>query len=351
MRQNDPETLWKFSVVCQQAKTLASTEQGRALAVLDFADVQKTVTGRLSEALRGRWRTKYAKLAIESPDEVVRFSSFCDFIAKIASESSLDGVKYDDDAPLKNKNSRQSKEAGFNTGKSQTTVEVPSVDSRTTNSNGPLVGGKQTNGKLANDREVRDKGNSYTPNFGSNEYGGPTNPRKCYNCNQLGHIKPDCPNLNIDQDRKIYTQHENWTPQNRRSCYRCNSTTHYADACPEKITIEDASGQNPANCQTNESLYPNVRSFCSIAKKKSDKPNEEMRNTRAGSPSKNDEPIQFPISHTCFRCSKTGHFALDCTNQPDRHVYRSLRNKRRQINAKDVVSWGGGHSDGPSPSN
>ena len=142
VKQNDPETLWKFSVVCQQAKTLASTEQGRALAVLDFADVQKTVTGRLSETLRGRWRTKYAKLAENNPDGIVPFFLFSDWVAKIASESSLDGVKYDYDSPLRYKNSKQSKEAGFNTGKGQTTVEVPSVENRTTNSNGPLVGEK-----------------------------------------------------------------------------------------------------------------------------------------------------------------------------------------------------------------
>ena len=111
VRPNDPEGLWKFSVICEQAKTLAATDQGRALAVLDFADVQKTVTGRLNETLKCRWRTKYAKLATDSPDELVPFYLFCDWISKIANESSLDGVQYEDTAQQKGKNSKQNQEA------------------------------------------------------------------------------------------------------------------------------------------------------------------------------------------------------------------------------------------------
>ena len=47
--KEDPRRLWKFFVVCTQAVILAETEQGKALAILDFADAQTDVTSRLGQ--------------------------------------------------------------------------------------------------------------------------------------------------------------------------------------------------------------------------------------------------------------------------------------------------------------
>ena len=98
--KENPNLLWKFSVVCMQAKSLASTEQGRTLAVLDFPDIQKTVTGRLGTRLRDRWSTKYGKLSAASEDGSVPFCQFCDWMASVTHESSLDGIQFDDSSAM-----------------------------------------------------------------------------------------------------------------------------------------------------------------------------------------------------------------------------------------------------------
>ena len=87
IRADDSEALWKFALVCRQAKMLSATEQGRALAVLDFADVQRNVTKSLDGRLRERWRRKYAELMEENPIDDVPFSVFADWISQVARET------------------------------------------------------------------------------------------------------------------------------------------------------------------------------------------------------------------------------------------------------------------------
>ena len=87
VRVDNHDSLWKFALVCRQAKMLSSTEQGRALAVLDFADVQRNVTKSLDDRLRERWARKYAKLMEANPIGDVPFGVFADWISQVARET------------------------------------------------------------------------------------------------------------------------------------------------------------------------------------------------------------------------------------------------------------------------
>ena len=73
---------------------LATTVQGRALAILDFAETQKGVTKHLDESLRNRWTIKYAKTMKQNPMEDVKFQVFVDWISDVAKEGSYTGIKY-----------------------------------------------------------------------------------------------------------------------------------------------------------------------------------------------------------------------------------------------------------------
>ena len=49
-----PENLHRFNTLCEQARILATTTQGRSLLALDCKDMQKTVNNRLDKKLKSK---------------------------------------------------------------------------------------------------------------------------------------------------------------------------------------------------------------------------------------------------------------------------------------------------------
>ena len=60
--------------------------------MLDLADIQRTVTGRLDRDLRERWTRKSAELIVDKQEEDLPFSDFCACISGVAQEKSWAGV-------------------------------------------------------------------------------------------------------------------------------------------------------------------------------------------------------------------------------------------------------------------
>ena len=97
IKRKDTKALFEFALVCRQATKLATTKEEMALAVLDFANIQKSVTTHLDEGLRRRWKVKYGKIVDEDPESNVPFSRFTEWIGKVAKEASHAGVQFETD--------------------------------------------------------------------------------------------------------------------------------------------------------------------------------------------------------------------------------------------------------------
>lgn len=104
---------------------------------------------------------------------------------------------------------------------------------------------------------------SYFFNTRSIIEGAPPMDRCCYNCNRIGHITRDCPNLDLTNGKLNPINKSKQTAS--LQCFKCNEIGHISRDCPQKLAKKQISQQSQLESPTKYSSIKHSQSLQSIA--------------------------------------------------------------------------------------
>jgi hypothetical protein len=87
--------------------------------------------------------------------------------------------------------------------------------------------------------------------------------RCCYNCNRIGHITRDCPNLDLTNGKLNPINKVKQTAS--LQCFKCNEVGHISRDCPQKLAKKQLAQHQQQESPTKLSSLTHSQSFQTIA--------------------------------------------------------------------------------------
>ena len=134
--------------------------------------------------------------------------------------------------------------------------------------------------------------------------------RRCYECNELGHIRPNCPNINRTQDSRSTgrnnRKNNEKNDESRRTNvkeYRLFDSLNYNRASEEKENAHDTDYSSENEYEMYEMTTRSGKKVRSESQKEQD-----MRRAQKARETRKSKNI-------CTICETAGHFATECMNE------------------------------------